>query len=44
MSDPFNSYPYADRFPINRGLPEEGRSRDEILAELRTTAGRSAPD
>ena len=31
-------YPYADRFPVNRGLPEEGRSRDEIIAELRDLA------
>ena len=38
MSDPFNSYPYADRFPVNRALPEHGRPRDDILAELRTMA------
>jgi sphinganine-1-phosphate aldolase len=38
MSDPFNSYPYAERFPINRALPEHGRSREHILAELRTMA------
>lgn len=31
-------YPYADRFPVNRGLPSEGRSRDSILAELRQLA------
>ncbi len=31
-------YPYADRFPVNRGLPSEGRSRDSILAELRELA------
>ncbi len=30
MSD----YPYPDRFPVNRTLPEHGRPRDEILAEL----------
>lgn len=30
MSD----YPYADRFPVVRGLPERGRPADEILAEL----------
>ena len=34
MSD----YPYADRFAINRVLPEKGMSRDEVLAELRTMA------
>ena len=38
MSDPFNSYPYAERFPVNRALPEEGRSREDILAELGTMA------
>jgi sphinganine-1-phosphate aldolase len=38
MSDPFNSYPYADRFPVNRALPEHGRPREDILAELRTMA------
>jgi sphinganine-1-phosphate aldolase len=38
MSDPFNSYPYADRFPVNRALPEHGRAHDDILAELRTMA------
>jgi sphinganine-1-phosphate aldolase len=32
------TYPYADRFPVNRGLPAEGRSRDEVLAELATMA------
>jgi sphinganine-1-phosphate aldolase len=31
-------YPYADRFPVNRGLPDEGRSRDEIIEELRALA------
>jgi glutamate/tyrosine decarboxylase-like PLP-dependent enzyme len=31
-------YPYADRFPVNRALPAEGRSRDEILAQLRAMA------
>src|SRR5271170_5171740 len=34
MSD----YPYADRFAINRVLPDQGMSRDEVLAELRTMA------
>jgi glutamate/tyrosine decarboxylase-like PLP-dependent enzyme len=38
MSDPFNSYPYAERFPVNRAMPEQGRPREDILAELRTMA------
>lgn len=31
-------FPYADRFPVNRTLPEKGRGRDEILDELRELA------
>lgn len=31
-------FPYAERFPVNRTLPEQGRARDDILAELRTMA------
>jgi glutamate/tyrosine decarboxylase-like PLP-dependent enzyme len=31
-------FPYADRFPINRTLPAEGRPRDEVLGELRAMA------
>jgi sphinganine-1-phosphate aldolase len=38
VADLFDSYPYADRFGVNRSLPEQGRSREEILAELRTMA------
>jgi glutamate/tyrosine decarboxylase-like PLP-dependent enzyme len=34
MSD----YPYTDRFAVNRVLPEKGRSRADVLAELRTMA------
>ena len=34
MSD----FPYADRFPVNRRLPEHGRSRDEVLEELSVMA------
>jgi glutamate/tyrosine decarboxylase-like PLP-dependent enzyme len=34
MSD----YPYADRFAINRHLPEHGLPREEVLASLRTMA------
>ncbi len=32
------AYPYAERFPVNRALPEQGRSRDEVLAELAAIA------
>jgi sphinganine-1-phosphate aldolase len=38
MSDPFDAYPYAERFPVNRGLPERGRQRDELMEELRELA------
>jgi sphinganine-1-phosphate aldolase len=38
MSDPFDSYPYADRFGVNRALPEDARPREDILGELRTMA------
>ncbi len=31
-------YPYAERFPVNRTLPEHGRPQEEILAELREMA------
>ncbi len=34
MSD----FPYADRFPVNRTLPVQGRSREDVLTELRTMA------
>ncbi len=30
-----NEYPYAERFGVNRVLPEQGRPRAEVLAELR---------
>lgn len=33
-----DDYPYRHRFPVNRGLPEHGRPRDEVLAELRAMA------
>jgi len=33
-----STFPYRDRFEVHHGLPERGRSRDEILAELRTMA------
>ncbi len=31
-------YPYAERFGVNARLPEKGRPRDEIIAELRALA------
>ena len=31
-------FPYEDRFPVNRTLPDHGRPRDEVLAEMRTMA------
>ena len=34
MSD----YPYAERFGVTRALPEAGRAREEILAELAAMA------
>lgn len=34
MSDLFDAHPYADRYPVVRGLPERGRPREELLAEL----------
>ncbi len=34
MSD----FPYAERFPVNRRLPERGRRREEVLAELTAMA------
>ena len=39
MSDLFDFYPYAERYGVNREIPEGGRSREEILTELRTMAG-----
>ncbi len=36
-------YPYADRFPVNRTLPDEGRSRESILDELRALGHRRGP-
>jgi sphinganine-1-phosphate aldolase len=38
MSDMFDFYPYAERFGVNRELPGGGRSREEILGELREMA------
>ena len=31
-------YPYADQYPVMRGLPSEGRDRSSILKELREMA------
>lgn len=33
------TYPYEDRFAVNRALPERGRPREAILAELAAMAG-----
>ncbi len=38
MSDLFDFYPYAERYGVNREIPEGGRSREEILGELREMA------
>jgi sphinganine-1-phosphate aldolase len=32
------SFPYQDRYPVNRTMPEAGRPRAEVLAELRAMA------
>ena len=34
----FDAHPYQDRYPVQRGLPEQGRPKAEILAELREMA------
>jgi glutamate/tyrosine decarboxylase-like PLP-dependent enzyme len=39
MSD----FPYTDRFTVNRTLPEHGRPREEVLAELREMAQAEDP-
>jgi glutamate/tyrosine decarboxylase-like PLP-dependent enzyme len=31
-------YPYSDRFPVNREIPDNARPREEILAELQEIA------
>ncbi len=33
-----STYPYAERYGVNRRIPEHGRSREEVLAELRDMA------
>ena len=33
-----SAYPYADRFPVLRGMPSEGRDRNSIVNELRELA------
>jgi sphinganine-1-phosphate aldolase len=38
MTDLFDFYPYAERLGVNCTLPERGRSREEILSELRAIA------
>jgi sphinganine-1-phosphate aldolase len=31
-------YPYAEQYPVNRTMPEQGRDRAEVLAELKAIA------
>jgi Glutamate decarboxylase and related PLP-dependent proteins len=38
MSKKISYYPYAERLGVNARLPEKGRPRDEIIAELRALA------
>jgi len=38
VADLFDSYPYRDRFPVLHDLPEQGRPRGEVLAELSAMA------
>jgi glutamate/tyrosine decarboxylase-like PLP-dependent enzyme len=38
MSKKSSYYPYAERLGVNARLPEKGRPRDEIIAELRALA------
>jgi len=38
VSDLFDFYPYAERYGVNRAIPDTGRSREEILTELREMA------
>jgi len=33
-----STFPYADRVPVHRTLPDRGTPRDEVLAELRSMA------
>jgi sphinganine-1-phosphate aldolase len=33
-----STYPYADRYGVNREIPDQGRSRDDVLGELREMA------
>jgi glutamate/tyrosine decarboxylase-like PLP-dependent enzyme len=33
-----SQFPYEERFPVNRRIPEHGRSRGEVLDELRAMA------
>jgi glutamate/tyrosine decarboxylase-like PLP-dependent enzyme len=33
-----SQFPYAERYPVNRRMPEHGRSPEEILGELREMA------
>jgi sphinganine-1-phosphate aldolase len=33
-----SEFPYADRFPVSRILPETGRPRDDVMAQLQSMA------
>ena len=35
MAKQSTMYPYAERYAVNRGMPDKGRPRDEVMAELR---------
>src|SRR5579883_2492719 len=35
-----SSFPYADRYPVNRRLPEHGTPPDDLLEQLRAIAAR----
>ncbi len=39
MPDLFDAHPYSERYPVNTRLPERGRAREEILAEMGAMAG-----
>ena len=38
-----STYPYADRTPVHRTLPERGMPRDEVLRVLRSMASEEDP-
>src|SRR5580693_2559724 len=38
-----SQFPYAERYGVSRRIPEQGRSREEVLAELKTMAAEEDP-